>query len=403
MCLFPSKIPNNTVAYKKGMRYFDCGVCPECMRKRSSSWALRSVYEAREHAHNCMITLTYDKFKYNSKGEIIGEEDVNPDLKVNVSHIQKFIKRLRKHFSHPLKYIACAEYGSTTHRAHYHCILFNVRFNDATFYKRSKRGNPIYLSNTLTKLWSHGICTVDSINVFSGVARYCTKYCAKSRSNDTFMLCSQGIGLKGLLKDFNGKSYYIDGREYPVPRIVWQEYITQCYSDFPVLFSYKYVNKSRYFYNDNLDEYNKASARRFVYRFLRDNNPVYKSYISYWNQKSQIFEQLQDSVINRIYALNNSKYHNYKVAALKCYEKRLAFIPFPSPGRDSTSEYNRYILEICSRLRLPFRHLLDPSRPNMASDTILAIKTTILDIKGYISSLKPKKIPVKSEQISFFS
>lgn len=72
MCLFPLKNYNtNSVAYQRGVTEFDCGACPECLQKRSNVWALRCVYEARQHAYNCMITLTYDSFVRDSKGCVV--------------------------------------------------------------------------------------------------------------------------------------------------------------------------------------------------------------------------------------------------------------------------------------------------------------------------------------------
>ncbi len=82
-----------------------------------------------------------------------------------------------------------------------------------------------------------GICTVDTQNLSAACARYCTKYCAKdARADDTFMLFSRGIGEAGLLRDFNGKSYIIDGREYPIPRQIWEKKICEWYQGFYLSF-----------------------------------------------------------------------------------------------------------------------------------------------------------------------
>lgn len=374
MCLLP--LPNlnfDSVAYKKGVREFDCGACPECLRKRSNLWALRAVYESRAHSHNCMITLTYDNFIRDSKGRIVGETDVDPDLKVNQRDVQLFIKRLRKWYStfsdKPIRYIACAEYGSRTHRAHYHLILFGVRFPDLHFYKKSKRGNQIYMSPILSRLWSHGICTVDSVSVRSAVARYCTKYCAKSRSDETFMLCSHHIGLDGLLRDFNGLNYMIDGREYTIPRVVWEHYITSKYSKYRGLinvgnFSPKYVNRDKSlseFSDDYFFEYSKK--QRCYYRSIRDKDPVYVNYLDYWKKRGQLFESLQNSRRQRILQLDDSKFHFYKVSALECYDKRKSlFVPFVAPGSNCISAYCRYVERHWSFAPL--------SRPNRANDTV---------------------------------
>lgn len=426
MCLFPTlNLNTSSVAFRSGVHYFKCGSCPECLREKSSSWALRAVYESRSHAFNCMITLTYDHFKYNSKGDIIGEEDVNPDLLVNKRHIQLFIKRLRKHFnSKNIKYIACAEYGSRTHRAHYHCLLFGVNFSDAVFYKRSKRGNPIYMSKTLTDLWSHGICSIDCKNVQSSVARYCTKYCAKSRSDETFMLFSHEIGLNELLKDFNGRSYYVAGREYVIPRVVWQHYITEKYSNSDLSFSHKYVNRDKAipFVEDDF-KYVNSLALRTNYQFLRNSDPVYNSYLLYWKTKSSLYDSVRPSVIKRIYALDESKFHFYKVSALRCYSKRFSdFVPYPSPNSNSLSSYFRYLIShrafviekelnyfspkvskalVDSGFVLLKNHLPFASRPNTANDTKFFVND-INDIK-YVLKLY-SKYRKKSDyvQTSFF-
>lgn len=411
MCLFP--LPNNdifSVAYKKGVTEFDCGACPECLRKRSNSWALRSVYEAKSYAHNCMITLTYDNFKRDCNGNIVyvngipQEEPVNPFLCVDKRHIQLFIKRLRKWYSkfapgELIKYICCAEYGSTTHRAHYHLILFNVRFPDIHFYKRSKRGNIIYMSSILTKLWGKGICTVDSIRVLSSVARYCTKYCAKERSDQTFMLCSQNIGIDNLLKEFNGKSYFIDGREYTIPRSVWQKYIISKYPQYPDI-SYKYINRK---FDEsrsevlNYDEFCAGNHRRAAYRAVRDCDSVYRSYLAYWKYKGEQFTSRRPSVRKRIYLLDESRYHFYKIKALAVLDKRENFIPYPAPGSGCISAYERFKQQTIYHGDL-WRsvHLPRPSRPNRASDTKYSLDPFFYelyrcDLKGFkeISVFKP--------------
>lgn len=421
MCLFP--LPNenfNSLAYKKGVREFDCGSCPECMRKRSNLWALRAVYESKSHVSNLMVTLTYDKFKYSDRRN--NEElPVNPNIVCNKRHIQLFIKRLRKYLStHSvlgvsslIKYLCTAEYGSRTHRAHYHLILFGVNFPDIHYYKKSKRGNVIYMSSILTKLWSHGICTIDSINVSGAIARYCTKYCAKSRSNDTFMLCSQNIGIDNLLKAFNGKSYWIEGREYSIPRNIWEHYIMSKYNRYSSIVSPKYINYDRSTYSHWLDDfrYMKSKADRKRYRYLRDRDPLYIQYLEYWNYKGKSFEQNKLKPLQRIYLLDDSKYHNYRIAALKCYRYRSNYIPVPAPGSNCVSAYERYKDKIRPRSydfellkRLSTCPL--PPRPNRASDTIFYKLDPFLfePIRDFIKFEKiyPKKLLTNNaEQVIF--
>ena len=133
MCFFP--LPNHnyqSIAYQKGLKEFECGKCPECLGKRSNIWALRAVMHAKQCKNCCMVTLTYDTFIRDEKGNIIGE---NLNLRdVDKRDCQLFIKRLREYFSRvknqeeKISYILSAEYGKSTGRPHYHAILFNVKF-----------------------------------------------------------------------------------------------------------------------------------------------------------------------------------------------------------------------------------------------------------------------------------
>ncbi|UPW41395.1 replication initiator protein [Dipodfec virus UA06Rod_17] len=375
MCFFP--LPNNNVssaAYRKGVVEFDCGSCPECLRKRSNVWALRSVFEARLHEHSCMITLTYDKFKYENNPSA-GELPVDPTIVCNKRHIQLFIKRLRKWWSKehstPIKYLCCAEYGNRTHRAHYHLILFGVDFPDKFYYKKSKRNNPIYMSATLRKLWGHGICTIDSVQIRASVAKYCTKYVAKQRSGDTFMLCSQGIGRDALLQSFNGLSYYIDGQEYPIPRFIWNEYIMRKYSPQYPFISFKYVNKPRDSFDYSVFE--ESNLRRSAFRAVRDVDPLYIRYLDYWSRKSALFEKKRKPAFYRLFELPRPKYQTYITKALACLQER-KFFPFsPAPYSNCISSHYRY-LDRCRRKFIPLIYNSTvtcpyPSRPYRTSDT----------------------------------
>lgn len=361
------------------MTEFECGACPECLKKRASRWALRAVYESKQHGSNIMVTLTYDNYIRDKNGNIVRDNngvplELPPDstLSVDKRHIQLFIKRLRKHFKdRRIKYIVTAEYGSRTHRAHYHAILFNVDFTDKRFLKRSKRGNPIYSSPTLTKLWGHGLCTIDSIRVQSSVARYCTKYCAKTRSENTFMLFSQGIGTDELLSDFNGFSYMVSGHEHPVPRGIWEAYIVNKYRGYPVMFSPKYKNKTL----DTIENgiYDAFCEFRERYRNIRDNDAEYQRYLSYWREKTAQFKARELSVRERIILLPDDKYHFYRIDAL-AYLSRIengdysTVAPRSNAGKRVVYDY---FMNSAKKMKMPkcAVHLPWDSCPYTASDT----------------------------------
>lgn len=355
MCFFPKLNTNfKGVAYKRGLTHFDCGYCPECRRKKAGVWALRAVYEAREHVQNMMLTLTYDNYIRDNKGRIVGETDPDRDLHVCKRDIQLFIKRLRKFAGVPLKYIVAAEYGKKTHRAHYHVIIFGFCFSDCVRFKKSKRGNWISRSSTLEKLWSHGICTVDSVRVNESVARYCTKYTMKGYgAEDTFMLFSHEIGLKGLLRDFNGVKYVVEGRFYPIPKLVWAHVLTVRYQH-KGYFTYKYKNRS-----EGMDVYVANREMRRRYRAIRNSDIQYINYLRYWKGKAKIIELLKKPLLERILDLDERKFHFYKIDALNQLERmhkgkrvfpplKPIHLPVSScliRANDTTAEYDCQILE----------------------------------------------------------
>lgn len=391
MCLFPT--PNNDIkgiAYKKGLHEFECGACPECLSKRSRLWALRCSMEAKK-GKACMITLTYDTFIYDDNGNIIGENLA--DRSVDKKDAQDFLKRLRSHYDDKvksqirkeiktaiktafacspqkenyrnyrdfrnryvlraykgdieaykqtefdkrkihIKYLLTAEYGKRTHRPHYHALLFGVDFaEDRQFYKKSKRGNAIFMSSTLNKIWNKGICTVDCVNVSSKVARYCTKYCAKdARAEDTFMLVSRGIGDEELLKNFNGLYYMVDGHEYPIPKLIWNKIIEKRIrknwiyehnlTSFGV-YAYKplkWLLEKHGDFGYDIDRHLRKCRRWF--REFKDRQKDYQQYLAYWLSRSAVFEKMRGNSFQRILALPNEKYFAYKQASLRCLQQR---------------------------------------------------------------------------------
>lgn len=341
MCLFPfANTDIKSEAYKRGVTSFECGCCPECLAKRARQWSLRSAMEAKVSA-SCMVTLTYDQYVRNSKGEIVGEQLVLRH--VAKRDVQLFVKRLRKHFkNNKIKYLITAEYGKRTGRPHYHALLFGLDFSDRVFCKLSKRGNKIYRSQTLEKIWKHGICTVDAVNVSAKVARYCTKYCAKDgRSSDTFMLFSRGIGESELLRLFNGRSYWLDGREYPIPRQIWEKKICEWYhvERDPDYFTPKYKNR----FLCSWDEYIKNCKMRRRYRVLRNADQRYVDYIEYWKYKGECYERTRPTELQRIALLPDSKYHSYKIKARYAKIRRIKDdVPAEIPRFNGRSERGRW-------------------------------------------------------------
>jgi hypothetical protein len=96
-------------------RHFPCGQCMPCRINHKRMWTGRIVLEA---AHSpiasSFVTLTYNDAHLPKNGSL------------DLSGLQRYIKRLRKASLGAIRYFAVGEYGDKTKRPHYHLALFNV-------------------------------------------------------------------------------------------------------------------------------------------------------------------------------------------------------------------------------------------------------------------------------------
>lgn len=141
-----------------------CGRCTGCRADRAEGWAVRIMHEAQLYQANAFVTLTFS------------DEHLPPDYGVHVRDVQLFMKRLRKAHGSGIRFYACGEYGDLNLRPHYHLILFNHDFADKKLHS-SNNGNRLYVSDTLSNLWSFGHATTGDVTYQSAgyVARYAMK------------------------------------------------------------------------------------------------------------------------------------------------------------------------------------------------------------------------------------
>jgi len=209
---------------KQPDKKFRCRKCLSCQITKRQEWAMRCVFEAREHKENSFLTLTFSPENLPIHG-------------VETRDLQLFMKRLRKEiYPIKVKYVACGEYGEKLSRPHYHLLLFGYGFPDKKFFKRTRKGELIYRSEMLEKLWPFGHSSIGELNhkTASYVAGYVhKKFNAKFEdeiqhyANDTgtiqnkeFIVCSKGIGL-GYFEKYQKQLYnhdYIiyEGRKFPL-------------------------------------------------------------------------------------------------------------------------------------------------------------------------------------------
>ena len=167
-----------------------CGHCAGCKMQNASSWANRMEMELPYHNNAWFLTLTYDNehvpWSYNQglgvnkrTGEIVIE-----NLTLNYEDMQKFWKRLRRWLEYherntgKLMYYQAGEYGSQTHRPHYHAIVYDlpIKPEELKIYKQ-KNGFRYYNVDWLTKLWGMGHVVVAPAEWknMAYTARYTTK------------------------------------------------------------------------------------------------------------------------------------------------------------------------------------------------------------------------------------
>ncbi len=161
-----------------------CGQCIGCRLERSRQWAMRCMHEASLFDDNCFITLTYS------------DEFLPSDGSLDKKHFQDFMKRLRSSFSERrIRYYHCGEYGSKFRRPHYHALLFNFDFVDKKLFSTSK-GQRLYTSEVLEKLWRFGFGTVGAVTFESAAytARYIMKKVTGDRAEEHYVGCDEVTG-----------------------------------------------------------------------------------------------------------------------------------------------------------------------------------------------------------------
>lgn len=193
-CFTPFRVRNKSKDYNNQnlMVNVPCGKCLACKKRRASHWSFRLNEEAKSSSSACFITLTYENAPISENGfRTLDKRD-----------FQLFLKRLRKTCpTNKLKYYACGEYGTQTHRPHYHAIIFNL--------PKSLISNPQKIADT----WQNGHIHLANNNQLT--INYVVGYMTKSnftRFNNQddrlpeFSLMSKKMGLGYLTEAM--KNYY---------------------------------------------------------------------------------------------------------------------------------------------------------------------------------------------------
>lgn len=150
MCTNPIRIKSNTKYYTpyKDKLYYSvpCGKCDSCRMEKQSEWVIRTMFHVKDYPRVYVYTLTYreDNVPYFND-ETTGTHTMafsHKDIKDFIDNIRKYMIRRKQITNHEFNYIIASEYGEgkhspkdkpSTHRPHYHIILFFKETAKVTF------------------------------------------------------------------------------------------------------------------------------------------------------------------------------------------------------------------------------------------------------------------------------
>lgn len=228
--------------------YVACGKCAACLSRKRADWSFRIREELKDSKSAFFVTLTY----------------AGLEPKFDKRHIQLFFKSLRNENEWKIKYFLVSEYGSNTHRPHYHAIIFNISNVDL-----------------LQKYWIYGFIHVG--NVTDQSIYYVCKYCVKhSQDIDTFSMISKNIGIgyvrRNQIYHEGYDRFYVlnNGFKQPMPRY----YAERIYNE---VSREKHAYKCSFQFEDIEDKY---KAGEFSYELERQHQNRFIENI-YKNTKSE--------------------------------------------------------------------------------------------------------------------
>lgn len=196
------------------------------MQSRRNDWTFRLKQELKSSYNAYFITLTYADHEIP---EVIDEKTGEYKFSLCKRDFQLFMKSLRakqsKKTDIKIRYYSVGEYGTKTHRPHYHAILFNVHQE---------------IINQITDIWQLGHTHTGQVTDAS--IHYVTKYHVNKSfqkldlpSEPEFTLMSRrpGIGstyikINALWHQENGYNYVVNnGYKQRLPRYFKNKLFTE--------------------------------------------------------------------------------------------------------------------------------------------------------------------------------
>lgn len=325
MCYKPIHIKNPILEFDpikdKYMLDVPCGHCEECKKRKRTDWFVRTYYHAKYvhdvlHGFCLYCTLTYNEaclphltLRDGSRIPCFSSRD-----------IQLFFKRLRtyllrKHNISGISYFLSSEYGGTTHRPHYHFLLFV-----------HSSVSPSIVRKAIEDCWTFGFYKFGKFGGLvnlndNGAFRYVAKYVSKDVMTEEWFnslaekLPIQSLSELAFAKPFIRVSRYF-GR-YALD-VVDENDLTLGQIKIPSAKGYDYVSLPRYY--DYILFYDRTINKNGNVQFVLNSKGEY-AFLSRFQKKvdfikSKVHEFLSSSFL--IYQFNDvSSFQFSSVSALK--------------------------------------------------------------------------------------
>lgn len=194
MCLYPRLVRNPKYKPNKknggnvphmadarvGYVPVGCGLCFECMKKKSNEWKVRLSEEIRTNETGQFVTLTFSNESYAELAKEIKAEGYALDNEIATVAVRRFLERWRKKEKKSVRHWLITELGSGgTENIHLHGIIFTKK------------------PGQIAEAWKYGYVWVgDYVNeaTINYVIKYVTKTDIKHKAYKPKILCSPGIG-----------------------------------------------------------------------------------------------------------------------------------------------------------------------------------------------------------------
>lgn len=200
MCVRPLRISNPKLNWTMNDQKYltvPCGKCVQCRARAQQEWFIRGYFEYLDVIKNggstyaCCLTYSDEWLpKYEDKRDYIyisateTRKANNPVsftmLGFDNNAILKFMKLVRirlkrKYNINQSKFFIAAEYGSKTHRPHYHCLVYLPKsLSDVDFF------------NLIDFCWKYGFVSKDKRQSWKVKSANAIKYAAKYVTKDLY-------------------------------------------------------------------------------------------------------------------------------------------------------------------------------------------------------------------------